>query len=163
MFLMKPFLRFVEVFLLGAWLGSIIFFSFAVAPGVFATLTSRDEAGAVVGFALRRLHLFGVVAAIVFLLTWLILRRSLRALAKPAALAVVLMLLLTLASARIVIPRMDALRGQMGSIEATSPSDARRQEFDRLHGASVKLEGGVLLLGLLAMFLAVRDTGIRSE
>lgn len=160
---MKPFLRFVQVFLLGTWLGSIIFFSFAVAPGVFAAVTSRDEAGAVVGFALRRLHLFGVIAAIVFLLTWLTVRRSLRALAKPAALAVAVMLLLTLASARIVIPQMDALRMQMGSIEATPPSDGRRQEFDRLHGVSVKLEGGVLLLGLLALFLTVRDTGIRSE
>jgi Domain of unknown function (DUF4149) len=148
---------------MGTWLGSIIFFSFAVAPGVFALLKSRDEAGAVVGFALARLHLFGVIAAVVCLIAPLMLGRSLKALVKPASLAVALMLLLTPASARIVIPRMDKLRTQMGSIEATPANDSRRAEFDRLHGISVKLEGSVLLLGLLAMFLTVREMCTRSE
>jgi uncharacterized membrane protein len=160
---MSHILRFVRVFALGTWLGAIIFFSFAVAPGVFALLKSRDEAGAMVGFALARLHLIGVIAAVVCLLAALILGRSFKALVKPAALAVTAMLFLTLASARIVIPRMDALRTQMGSIEATPANDSRRVEFDKLHGISVKLEGSVLLLGLLAMFLTVREMCARSE
>ena len=150
---MTHILRFVRVFALGTWLGGILFFSFAVAPGVFAILESRDAAGAVVGFALARLHLIGVIAAVAFLLASLLLGRSLRALAKPAALGVAVMLLLTLISSRIVIPRMDALRAQMGSIEATPASDSRRVEFEKLHGVSVGLEGGVLLIGLIALFL----------
>jgi uncharacterized membrane protein len=160
---MKLFLRFLQVFMLGTWLGSIIFFSFAVAPGVFALLKSRDQAGAVVGFALERLHLFGVVAAVVFLLASLVLGRSLSALAKPAAIAVVLMLLLTLTSSRIVIPRMDLLRAQMGSVEATPYANPLRVEFDKLHGVSVGLEGSVLLIGSVAMFLTVRGMCARSE
>jgi uncharacterized membrane protein len=155
---MKHLLRFLQVFALGTWLGSIIFFSFAVAPGVFGILASRDQAGAVVGFALGRLHHMGVIAAIVYLVASLALGRSLKALAKPAALAVVLMLLLTLASSRIVIPRMDALRAQMGSVEATPYDNPSRVEFDRLHGVSVKLEGGVLLIGLVALFLTAGPT-----
>ena len=69
---------------------------------------------------------------------------------------VILMLLLTLASQRFVIPRMAELRGQMGSVEATPASDPRRAEFDRLHGISVDLEGGVLVIGLVALYLTVR-------
>jgi hypothetical protein len=153
---MSHILRFIQVFALGTWLGSIIFFSFAVAPGVFGILPSRDLAGAVVGFALARLHLIGVIAAIAFLLASLGLGRSPRALARPAPLAVAVMLLLTLASSRIVIPRMNALRAQMGSIEATPASDSRHVEFDKLHSVSVGLEGGVLLVGLVALFLTVR-------
>jgi uncharacterized membrane protein len=53
---MSSVLRFVQVFALGTWLGAIIYLSFVVAPGAFATLGSRDQAGAFVGMALGRLH-----------------------------------------------------------------------------------------------------------
>jgi len=39
---------FVEVLLLGVWLGSMIFFSFAVAPSAFAVLPTREMAGVMV-------------------------------------------------------------------------------------------------------------------
>src|SRR5580704_10913537 len=132
---MKHFLRFLQVIALGSWAGSIIFFSFAVAPGVFGILASRDEAGAALGFA-----------------------GSLKALSKPPALAVLAMFFLTFASQRVVIPRMEALRVQMGSVAATPTGSPLRVEFDRLHGVSVKMEGAVLLIGLVAMFLTVRNS-----
>ena len=98
----------------------------------------------------------GVICAVIYLVASLALGRSLRALVQPAALGVILMLALTLVSARIVIPRMDVLRAQMGSVAATAASDPLRAEFDRLHGVSVKLEGAVLLIGIAALFLTVR-------
>jgi hypothetical protein len=52
---------------------------------------------------------------------------------------------------------MDALRREMGSVDMTPPSDPRRSEFNRLHGVSVDLEAGILILGLAALFLTVRD------
>ena len=82
---------------------------------------------------------------------------SLKALVRPAALGVILMLLLTLVSQRMVIPRMDTLRREMGSVDTTPPTDPRRAEFDRLHGVSVDLEVGILLVGLVALFLTVRE------
>ena len=81
---------------------------------------------------------------------------------RPAALGVILMLLLTLASQRIVIPRMDVLRAQMASVDATPANDPRRAEFDRLHGISVDLEGGVLLIGLVALFLTPTNADPRE-
>jgi hypothetical protein len=99
----------------------------------------------------------GVIAAVVFLVASVALGRSLIALVQPAALGVILMLLLTLASQRIVIPRMDVLRVQMGSVDAMPPGNPLRVEFDRLHGVSVDLEGAVLLIGLASLFLLGRD------
>ena len=150
---MNNFLRFLQVFVLGTWLGAIIFFSFAVPASVFGILASRDEAGAVVGSALGRLHMLGVIAAIIYLVASLLLWRSNRRFAKLAALCVAMMLLSTLASSRLVLPRMNALRAEMGSVAATPASDSRRMEFDRLHGVSVELEAGLLLIGIVALFL----------
>jgi hypothetical protein len=153
---MNSLLRFVKVLALGTWVGSIIYFVAVVTRGAFAVLT-RDQAGLVVGFTLGGLHQLGVVAAIVYLVAALALGKSWRALVRPAALGVIVMLLLTLASQRIVIPRMDVLRAEMVSVDATPASDSRRAEFDRLHGISVDLEGGALLIGLVALFLTVRS------
>jgi hypothetical protein len=153
---MSHILRFLRVFALGTWVGSIIYFVAVVTRGAFAVLT-RDQAGLLVGFTLGGLHQLGVIAAVVYLLAALLLGRSLRALARPAALGVILMLLLTLASQRIVIPRMDVLRVEMSSVDATPTNDPRRTEFDRLHGISVDLEGSVLVIGLVALFLTARE------
>jgi Domain of unknown function (DUF4149) len=151
---MTNILRFLRVFALGMWVGSIIYFVAVVTRGAFAVLT-RDQAGLLVGFTLGGMHRLGVIAAVVYLIASIGLGRSFRALARPAALGVILMLLLTLASQRIVIPRMDVLRVEMESVDATPANDPRRAEFDRLHGISVDLEGGVLLIGLAALFLTV--------
>jgi len=158
---MTSILQFVRVFALGTWVGSIGYFVAVVTRGAFAVL-ARDQAGLMVGFTLGGLHQLGVIAAVVYLVAALALGKSLRALVRPAALGVILMLVLTLASQRIVIPRMDVLRTQMVSVDATPASDPRRAEFDRLHGISVDLEGGVLMLGLAALFLTVKQDGAHA-
>src|SRR5580693_1435134 len=119
---MNNFLRFLQVFALGAWVGSIIYFSAVVAQGAFRTLPSVDDAGRLVGFTLGGLHYMGVIAAVIYLVASVALGRSLsgmaKALGQPAAIGVILMLAMTLISQRIVIPRMDVLRAQMGSVAA---------------------------------------------
>jgi uncharacterized membrane protein len=156
---MTNILRFVQVFALGTWLGAIIYLSFVVAPGAFATLGSRDQAGAVVGMALGRLHHLGVIAALIYLGAGLGLVGSIRGLAQPAALAVIAMLLLTVASQHMVTPRMAELRKQMISVDATPRDNPLRVRFDRLHQWSVRIEGSVLLIGIAALFLTVRGKG----
>jgi len=149
-------LRFLRVLALGAWVGAIVYFAAVVTQGAFAVLPSRDEAGLLVGFTLGGLHLMGVIAAAVFVAASVALTKSLRAFVEPAVLGVILMAALTIASQDYVIPKMAALRSQMGSVDATLASDPRRAEFDKLHGASVDIEGGVLIIGLISLFLAVR-------
>ena len=53
---------------------------------------------------------------------------------------------------------MENLKKQMVSVQNTPESDPRRLEFNRLHRASVRYEGAVLLLGFAAMFLLVRES-----
>ena len=142
---------------LGAWVGAIIYFAAVVTKGAFAVLSNRNEAGLLVGFTLGGLHLMGLILAVVFVIASVALSKSVRAFAQPAVLGVILMAALTIASQDYVIPRMDVLRSQMGSVDAMPSSDSRRAEFDRLHRVSVDLEGGVLLIGLVALFLTTRS------
>ncbi len=154
---MIPMLRFVKVFALGAWIGAIIYFAAVVTRGAFAVLPNRDQAGLLVGFTLGGLHLMGLIAASVFVIASVAIGKSLRTLIDPAVSLVILMAAFTIASQSYVIPRMNLLRAQMGSVEATPPSDPRRVQFDRLHTASVDIEGGILVAGLIALFLALRE------
>lgn len=146
-------LRFLQVFSLGTWVGSILFFSFVVAQGAFTVQPSKDVAGALVGYILTRLHIIGIVAGAVYLLVTAILERSLGALVHPAALLVFVMIVCTMVSQYGVIARMDLLKLQMGSVSATPAGDPLLVTFNRLHQYSVWLESVVLLSGLVALFL----------
>lgn len=154
---MSNLLRSVEFLCIAVWLGSDVFLSFVVAPGAFQVLASRDQAGAIVGYALYRMHFIGVVCGIVFLLARILRNRSFAGLVAPAALCVVLMIALTVISQHAVSPKMAALRTQMGSIQATEPGSPLLAEFNRLHTLSVALESGVLLAGLAGMYFMVRE------
>lgn len=157
---MSTFLRVAEFLSLSVWLGSVVFLSFALAPGAFAVLGSREQAGMVVGMALGRLHWIGIVCGVVFLVAHALGAKSLPALVDLAALAVVLMLVLTLVSQFAIMPRMAHLRTEMkaqfGSVDETPPGNDLRLRFNRFHQYSVWLESGVLLAGVLALALLVR-------
>jgi hypothetical protein len=140
------------------WLGSDVFLSFVVAPGAFRVLApNRDQAGAIVGFSLTRMHLGGIVLGALFLLVRWVRTRSSASFLTPAALCVVLMIALTAISRYTVSARMAVLRVQMGSIQATGADSPLLAEFSRLHSISVSLESGVLLAGIGAMYLMVRE------
>jgi hypothetical protein len=148
----------IEFLALSIWLGSGVFLSFVVAPGAFRVLApNRDQAGAVVGFALTRMHLGGIALGVLLLLVRFARIRSLASLVSPAALSVVLMIALTVISQYTVSAKMAVLRVQMGSIQATAADNALLAEFSRLHRISVSLESGVLLAGFAVMYLMVRE------
>src|SRR5579862_3538549 len=158
---MSTVVRFLQVFALGTWVGSILYFGAVVAPAAF-TLLTQDQAGALVGLTLGRLHLLGVIAGLVFLLVTAVAGRSPAALVRPAPLLVLLMVVLTFVSQFWVTGTMEALRTQMisqaGSVAATPATNALRTSFDRLHTLSVRLEMAVLLCGLAALVLASRKS-----
>jgi uncharacterized membrane protein len=154
---MSSILRTIEFLGLSLWLGSDVFLSFVVAPGAFRILGSRDQAGAMVGHSLWWMHFIGVICGIAILLARLMRTRSFASLLAPAALCIVLMIGLTVVSQHGVSPKMAVLRGKMGSIQATAPDSPLLAEFSRLHRVSVSLESGVLLAGLVALYLFVRE------
>ena len=155
---MSNFLRTIEFLCLSLWLGADAFLSFVVAPGAFAVLANRDAAGLVVGYSLSRMHAGGMILGVIFLVLRSLRTRSFASLVAPAALCVAVMILLTAASQFTVSNRMAKLRREMVSVQNTPETDARREEFNRLHQRSVAYEGGVLLLGFAALYLLVRET-----
>jgi hypothetical protein len=159
---MSTLLRAIEFLGLSLWLGSDVFLSFVVAPGAFRILApSRDQAGAIVGYGLWWMHMIGVACGIAILLARLARTRTFASLATPAALCVVLMIVLTVVSQHAVSPKMAALRVRMGSIQATTEGSPLLAEFSRLHRISVSLESGVLLAGFAAIYLMVRELGAK--
>ena len=154
---MNSVLKFVQVFALGTWIGSIMYLSFIVAPGAFATLKDREQAGALVGYSLSRLHLVGMILGLLYLVTAFVLVRAVKDLVTPAILGVGLMIALTAFSQTKVTSRMHELRVQMVSVDATPKDNPLRVEFDHLHEWSVRLEVAVLLIGIASLFFTVRD------
>jgi uncharacterized membrane protein len=154
---MNSVLKFVQVFALGTWIGSIMYLSFIVAPGAFATLKDREQAGALVGYSLSRLHLVGMILGLLYLVTAFVLVRAVKDLVNPAILGVALMIALTAFSQTKITSRMHELRVQMVSVDATPKDNPLRVEFDHLHEWSVRLEVAVLLIGIASLFFTVRD------
>ncbi len=154
---MSTFLRTIEFLGLSLWLGSDVFLSFVMAPGAFRILASRDQAGAMVGYGLWWMHMIGVVCGVTILLARLARTQTFASLATPAALCVVLMIGLTVVSQHSISPKMAALRVQVGSIQATAADSPLLAEFSRLHRISVSLESGVLLTGLVAIYLMMKE------
>src|SRR5215813_4360551 len=104
---MNNIFRTLEFLGLSVWLGSDIFLSFVVAPGAFRVLApKRDQAGAVVGFALTKMHVIGIACGIVILLLRLLRTKAISSLVAPAALCLMMMIALTAVSQLTVTPKM---------------------------------------------------------
>ncbi len=134
------------------WLGEIVFFSFVVAPSVFAAVP-QDVAGQIVGAIFPRYYALGAVAGTIAVIAALVLRSGTSA-TRPwsaTALMLVTMLAATLYAGRVIQPRAQALRPRLheASVDASV-----RAEFDRLHRLAVQLNGGVLLLGIVSVCVA---------
>jgi len=152
------FLRFLMLLSLVIWLGALIFFPF-VAQISFTVLPSTHLAGLVVHNSLIALHWMGFVSGTLFLACSLIYNRvSIGRFRAPALshILVIIMLALTAISQFRIIPRMDALRSSAGEISALPIGSPIRGEFNSLHTWSTRIEGAVLILGLLVLYSVAR-------
>ena len=141
------------------WIGGLIFFAFFLAPTVFApgVLPNTHLAGNIVGRALGKLHWIAIVSGLIFLLSSLLYSRVTDGTAHVFAMRhvlIVLMLTLTLVSQFWIIPRMDTLRATVSDFATVPVDNPVRMQFDALHVWSTRLEGAVLLLGLIVVYLA---------
>ncbi len=160
------FLRFVMVLSLAVWIGGLIFFAFVLAPTAFQVLPNTHLAGNVVGRALSKLHWIAIVSGIVFLLTSILYSRLTDGTAHVFAtrhVILCLMLALTLFSQFWIIPRMDTLRAQVGDFASIPLNNPARVQFDAFHVWSTRVEGAVLLLGLVAVYLTASALAANSR
>ena len=152
------FLRFLMLLSLVAWIGGLMFFAFVVAPTVFApgVLPNTHLAGNIVGRALGKLHWIAIVSAIVFFASSVLYSRLTEGTLHVFAvrhLLICVMLGLTLLSQFWIIPRMDTLRASVSDFATIPLDNPARAQFDALHVWSTRVEGAVLLLGLIAIYL----------
>ena len=150
-------LRFLMLLSLVAWIGGLIFFAFVLAPTAFSVLPTTHLAGNVVGRTLSKLHWIGIVSGIVFLISSLLYSRITDGTAHIFAarhILLCLMLALTLISQFGIIPRMDTLRASLGEVSSVPVDNPARVQFDALHVWSTRVEGAVLLLGLVVVYLS---------
>jgi uncharacterized membrane protein len=140
---------FIYLLCLVIWLGGMLFFTIITAPAVFEMLATAD-AGKVVGAIFPRYYLMGYVAGTVsvILAIYFALQHGPALWWSLAALALAIALGTTLYAGAAIRPRINAIRSV--TTEA-NPDPARKAEFDQLHRLSVALNGGVMVLNLLAL------------
>lgn len=153
---MKLALRILRLVPLAIWVGAIVFF-IVVAGVSFKVLPTVHEAALVVRGSLLMLHRLGLIAGTLYLFFTLTLLAT-QGDSHPARAAeivlVIAMLALTLYLQQSVLPRMETDRLTLGGDVSTAPVDAPAHiHFDRLHVLSTRLEGTILVEGLLLLCL----------
>ena len=160
------FLRYLYVVALVLWVGGLVVAGALVAPSVFGVLQAWNEAegrvlaGQVFGEVLLRLTWLSYAMAAVMFVT-LTLHRLLGA--RPLRYGVRvgimgMMLVMMLATGFYVIPEVNAIQSSVSGPVSTLPdTDARRVEFNRLHGISNILFSITAIGGLAVCWWAARE------
>lgn len=157
--LSQQIVAFAELLLIGVWLGSMIFFSFAVAPSAFAVLPTREMAGTIVTSTIGKVEVMGMVfgglLVLIQLATW---SRRANASARMISLVLVALMIASAVLSRFWIsPTMTSLRAAMGgNIDEVPANNPLRAQFNDLHQYSVGLMSVAIVSGFVLFFLAVR-------
>jgi hypothetical protein len=152
---------FIEVLLTGVWLGSMIFFSFAVAPSAFAVLPTRELAGAMVTSTIGKVEVLGLVIGPLLILikaaSWR--ARSSSKVNKILQVVFILVMISAAASSHFWIsPQMISLRSAMGGhIDDVPIGDPLRVQFNDLHQYSVALMSTAMIAGFVVLFLTMHS------
>lgn len=154
-------LAFFEALLVAVWLGSMMFFSFAVAPSAFAVLPSRHLAGQIVTSTIGKVELLGLILGSLLLVIQIVGWRARASEGRGRVIRVALiaiMMAMAALSRFWVSPAMQSLREAMGgAIDDVAVTDPMRVEFNDLHQYSVWLMGTAMIAGIGLLFMTVRS------
>ena len=159
-------LRYLYVVALVLWVGGLISAGALVAPSVFGVLQAwnasegRVLAGQVFGEVLLRLtwlsYAMGVVMIVTLTLHRLLGARPLKYGVRVGIMGV--MLAMMLAMGFYIIPKVNSIQAQVtGPVSALPDTDARRVEFNRLHGLSNILFSITAIGGLALCWWEARE------
>jgi hypothetical protein len=140
-------INFIYLLSLVCWIGSIIFFSFFVAPVVFKIL-EQEKAGEAAGIIFPRYYMIGYVSGVLVLMALL--------LNGPVGLkwcAWGVMIVGTAYAGLVVNPKAKILKEQLKDSPEAEKSIFEFR-FKTLHSLSVKLNGAVLVAGLWLLWLS---------
>ena len=162
---MRTVLEFAYLAAIAVWLGSLVFFSFVVAPTLFRTLEPQlagDAVGAIFPLYARLGVACGALAAVSAIA--LARRRKEEGVGGRRLVAVILalMLVLTIYAGEAIAPRAAELRTAMNAPGLdVATATARREAFMAAHRRSVAVNGAVLLLAAGLLFASARDAARR--
>ena len=144
--------NFIYLLSLVVWIGSIVFFSFFVAPVVFKTL-EREKAGELVGIIFPRYYKVGYVCGTLIFLSFLILGEEEMGL-KWCAWGI--MGLASILAGVVVNPKAKLLKEKIKSKSDEEKSELEAK-FKSLHSFSVKLNAATLFSGLWLLALTISN------
>ena len=140
------------------WIGGVIFFSLVAAPTLFQSLP-REVAGRATSVIFPRYYLVGGIAAGVALLTGA--ARGLIAGNWPRALVIEMVLIalmggMTIYAGQVILPEAQRVRATLPAIEGSPEHPVAQARWAVLHRQSVRLNGAVLLLGLVTLWFVAQ-------
>lgn len=162
---MRTMLEFVYLAAIAVWLGSLVFFSFFVAPTLFRTLEPA-LAGTAVSAIFPLYSRLGVACGALAAVSAIALARRREETTiggrRLVAALLALMLVLTIYAGEAVAPRAAELRTAMNAPGLDAPTAAaRRAAFMAVHRRSVAVNGAVLLLAAGLLLASARDAARR--
>ena len=159
---MQGFLRLLQLMAMVIWAGGLIFFAFVLAPTAFHTLPTIHLAGQVVGASLKVFNVLALSCGAIFLVaTGLMFRNAPMRTRGRYEMEFLLAGVMLLATAYLhwnVIPSMDADMAQAGGdTSKVEPTNPAKLHFDKLHIRSERVEGSVMLISFVVLFLMSRE------
>lgn len=141
------------LFALSLWGGMVFFFTFVVAPTVFAAL-DRDSAARLLGTLFPKyflVQLLCIVVALGAILLFPLFGGRLTRLGWTAVALLAIALAITIYARFNLLPRMAVAQAQVGSFVTTAPGHPSRVAYGRLHGQAMILNSIAALLGAIVL------------
>lgn len=154
-----------RILLLGLWLGAACFFSFAVAPGAFSVLPTRELAGLVVNRTLGIVNLSGFVIGLILLASSFIKRQAANRVRLWLEQGWLLLLTAACGFGQFVVAvSLSDLRRAIGRpIDEVAIDDPLRVEFNNLHGYSVTILLTAMIAAAAAFFIVARRARDKTQ
>jgi hypothetical protein len=155
LFKAMKFLSNIRLLALGLWLGAAVFFSFAVAPGAFAVLPSREAAGAIVSRSLTIVNISGLTIGLILLASSFVGAALTNRFALWTERILLLLLTAGCAVGQFVIALwLSLVKAQMGKpIDEIALDDPLRIKFNNLHEYSVWILVAAMIAAVIAFFI----------
>ena len=154
---MQTAIKFIYILSVCFWIGSIFFFSFFAAPGIFKVLP-RETAGNVVSDIFPKYYLVAYICGGAAVITTILLRILYEhrggILFGLRLGALLIMLGLAVYAGEVLRPKAVEARAEMRSLTEESPNySASQDKFRKLHARSAIINSAVFIFGIAILFI----------
>ncbi|MFQ5427788.1 MAG: DUF4149 domain-containing protein [Thermodesulfobacteriota bacterium] len=143
--------RFLHLFSLVVWQGSLIFFTFFAAPQIFKAL-SRENAGLVVGRIFPRYWAMGYLTSALCLISLLYISYTVNVYPKERLILLGVMTIITFYSGLSVGKKARAIKTAMRMAEPGEGRKALEKSFKKIHAISAILNLIVFVIGVFLVY-----------